>query len=119
MDALREPSRWVARHSSTERQYSVLYKMGIVRFDGTSRKAIQLVDRADNRRAMAVAHDLIQHGEAIRAKESGIGDLVVPDPNGTYRTPVQTIKPARRSTPADESTIAHLIGLILGSTPSV
>jgi hypothetical protein len=74
LNALLQPDHWVARHSSTERQYSVLYNMGIVRFDDATRKAIQLIDTSDNRRAVELAKDLLRHGEAMQVKERQVGD---------------------------------------------
>jgi hypothetical protein len=111
---------WIARHSSTERQYSVLNQLGIVQFDDdTSRKSMRLIDTADNRRAVNVALDLLRHGEAMAVKETNITNFMLPDPAGNYRSPIQTIKPARRRTPAAPKVIADLIALAGGWKPSV
>jgi hypothetical protein len=115
---LLEPGRWVSKHSSTERQYSVLQQLGVVRFEGASRKAMQLIDSADNRRAVQIAIDLIQHGEAMRAKESRM-DLTMSDPSGNYRSPIQSMRPARKKSVTPKRTIGDLIGQAMGWTPSV
>lgn len=119
LNALLEPGRWVARHSSTERQYSVLYQLGIVRFDDAAWKAMQLIDTSDNRRAVEIAKDLLRHGEAMSAKEHKIGNLALPDASGNYRTPIQSIKPARRRTPAPRKVITDVISIAMGWKPSV
>jgi hypothetical protein len=116
---LLEPDRWVARHSSTQRQYSVLQQLGVVRFDDASRKAMQLIDTADNRRAVQIAIDLIQHGEAMIAKEGKMGLLEMSDPSGNYRSPIQSMRPARKKTVASKRAIGDLIGQAMGWKPSV
>jgi hypothetical protein len=106
--------------SSTQRQYSVLYQLGIVRFDNEAKnwKAIQLIDTADNKRAVEMARDPLQHGEAVQAKEAAVV-ACGPDPTRNYRTPVQTIRPARRRTAAPPKVIAAVIGIALSYTPRV
>ena len=119
--ALLDPNRWVARHSSTPRQYSVLWKMGVVRFeDGDgNRRAMQLIDTSDNRQAVRTAIDLLSYGEAMDAKESSVGALAVPDPTGSYRAPIQTIRPARKKARLPDKVIADLIQSAMGWRPSV
>ncbi len=97
----------------------MLYQLGIVRFDDATRKAIQLIDTADNRWAVQIAMDLLRRGEAVGTKEQRFGDLALPDPTGNYRSPIQSLKPARRRTPAPWKVIADVIGLIGGWKPSV
>jgi len=115
---LLEPGKWVARHSSTARQYSVLQQLGVVRFDNANRKAMQLIDTPDNRRAVQIAIDLIEHGEAMRAKESKM-DLTMPDPTGNYRSPIQSIRPARKKSVTSKRMIGDLVSRAMGWTPSV
>jgi hypothetical protein len=112
--------RTVARHGSTHRQYSVLYQMGIVRFDTSQTfRAIQLIDTKDNCEAVNTAIDLLVHGEAIKTKESGVGSVLAPDPNGNYRSPIQTVKAARKRSPLPEQHVGMLWEKLMGHRPLV
>jgi hypothetical protein len=120
LQALLQPNRVVARHSSTKRQYSVLWKMGIVRFVGQGdRLAIQLIDTDDNVRAVKVAIDLLSFGEAMRVKEPTVWPMEAPDARGRYRNPIQAIKPARSRRELPEKTIADLIESAMSRAPVV
>jgi hypothetical protein len=117
--ALLTPDRWVARHTSTARQYSVLWQMGIVRFQGGTRKQMQLINTTDNRTAVQTAIDLLTIGEAFRYKEQSAQALF--DPKGNYRTPIQAIKPARKRRPSLQilRTMADLWETAMGFRPGV
>src|SRR5205807_275665 len=70
LERLLQPGRVVGDHSSTKRQYSVLWTLGVVRFVGAGdRVGITLIDNEDNRTAVRVAVDLLTFGEAMHAKE--------------------------------------------------
>lgn len=104
-----------APHSSTKRQYRVLYQMGIVRFVKADRLfGMQLIDDDDNREAITVAMELLAMGEAGLTKEAGAaaaGALLTP---GSYRTPIQTVARARDSHPLSAGRLENLIEIAMG-----
>ena len=116
---LRDSGQVVGRHSSTQRQYSVLRQMGIVRFvGGGERKGMQLIDTKDNKSAVDVALDLLRFGEAATTKQAradAAGATI--DAEGNYRSPIQAIRPARRRAGQVRLTFADLIESAMGRRP--
>lgn len=114
LHALLQPGRVVARHSSTTRQYSVLRQLGIVTFEGEGdRRGMRLIDSQDNREAVGIAIDLLAYGEAMASKE-GTAKLIAPDASGNYRSPIQSIRPARRRSEMPLKTLGTLIETAMG-----
>jgi len=116
---LRDSDRVVGRHSSTQRQYSVLRQMGIVRFVGSGeRKGMQLIDTDDNKAAVDIALDFLKFGEATKTKQAraDAADATI-DAAGNYRSPIQAIRPARRRAGQVRMTFADLIESAMGRRP--
>lgn len=116
---LRDSDQIVGRHSSTQRQYSVLRQMGIVHFVGTGeRKGMQLIDTNDNKAAVNIALDFLIYGEAAKSKEAkadAAGTTI--DAEGNYRSPIQAIRPARKRAGQVRMTFADLIESAMGRRP--
>jgi hypothetical protein len=110
--------RVIGPHSSARRQYAVLHRLGIVRFQGSrSMASIQLIDNADNREAVRLAIDLAAHGEAILAKEARVTPAQLLLPAGIYRSPVQAIKPARKRYVLPDLVLEELQESLMGQRP--
>ncbi len=101
--ALTIKDRWVGAHESTPRQYAALCDLGIVRLDARPfRPAIQLIDTRDNQEAIGLARDLLVHGEAMTLKAPSVKGIEA----ALYRSPIQTVRPARRRKPLPRKTIS-------------
>lgn len=115
LHALLQPERVVAWHSSTTRQYAVLNRMGIVRFTTLgSRSGIQLIDTDDNKTAVRIAIDLLDLGEAVATKEIYLPDERVLLTAGTYRSPIQAIRQARRRAAMPDEEVREIVELAMG-----
>lgn len=110
-----QDSEWEgAFHSSTRRQYGALYRLGIIRFvKSGSLHGIRLIDAADNREALQLAIELLEYGEATTTKEAGIQPEGLAAA-GTYRYPIQTVRPARRRKPLPERLIDDIFEAAMG-----
>lgn len=119
LHALLQPGRWVAKHSSTPRQYGVLKDMGIIRF-GTFGflTGMQLIDTHDNKEAVGVAIDLLTFGEAMAMKEVPVVGTAGQSPQN-YRSPIQTVRPARKRKPLPKKTVADSWETAMAFKPSV
>lgn len=109
---------WVARHPSTRRQYGVLHDLGIVRFEVTHYGSthMQLITTADNKQAVRTAIDLLTYGEAMRTKEMQVAGGGEAD---RFRTPIQTVRPARSRKALPKKTVADLWATAMSQKPLV
>lgn len=115
LHALLQPGRIVAWHSSTTRQYALLHRMGIVGFTKLgSRSGIELIDTDDNRTAIKIAIDLLELGEAATTKEIYAPDEQVLLTPGTYRSPIQGIRQARRRAQMADHEMREIVELAMG-----
>jgi hypothetical protein len=109
---------WVARHPSTPRQYGVLHELGIVRFEvakfGSTH--MQLIPTSDNKQAVNTAIDLLTYGEAMRSKEIQVAGATEGD---RFRTPIQTVRPARSRKTLPKKTVADLWATAMSQKPLV
>ncbi len=85
-------------HSSTRRQYDVLWRMRVVEYvqsQHTDRVGVRLIDTDDNKEAIGLAVDLMTYGEKMsdRGREDAARDLLAN--NGPYMAPMQTIRSRR------------------------
>jgi hypothetical protein len=91
--------------------------MGVVRFaGGADRVGIVLVDTDDNREAVRLAIDLVSHGEAMAAKVSELAHEGLTT-EGLYRTPVQSIQPAREVRRLPSRLFENLVESAMGRRP--
>jgi hypothetical protein len=115
-----EDGRPIAPHSSHARQYSALHKMGIVvmRPSGSWQR-IELLDdkHGDNRAAVRLAIELIQIGEAGASKEYHASDEASLLVDGTYRTPIQAVRPARSGPKIRPDELRNIIEAAMGRRP--
>lgn len=97
IDVFLDPDRGVLQpHSSHERQYRTLHRMGIIRFDpdpmpGGRWVTPRFIDTDDNRAALQLARDLLTHGESIGNRvsdEAARSALALGSP---YSSPMQTV----------------------------
>jgi len=127
MTTLRDPvvilarllaGNWVARHSSTPRQYGVLRDLGIVRFTrgAFGLTQMQLIDTRDNRLAVTTAIDLLKFGESIVTKSSHVADTDMPD---RFRAPIQTVSEARKRQQLPKAVVGDLWETAMGHKPLV
>lgn len=116
LHALLDPDRVVARHSSTRRQYAVLHRMGIIRFVNIQgRDGIQAISAKDNLEAIQLALDLISYGEAAETKEALAADQILVQ--GSYRSPIQSVRPARKRASLPPKLIDDLFESAMGRRP--
>lgn len=108
-----------AVHSSSTRQYAVLHNMRIVEFQGDrSFTGIRLLDTSDNRTAVQLAIDLLEQGEPTQSRTAATrlqeGGLLLP---GYYRSPIQTVRAARRRVTIPVETLREVIESAMGRRP--
>lgn len=71
INKLLDPNRgFLKPHGSHQRQYGLMHKAGLIAFDSDLRPGgkwvtPRFIDTADNREALQIAKDLLQHGEMI------------------------------------------------------
>lgn len=71
INKLLDPNRgFLAPHSSHERQYGLMHRAGLIAFDADLRPGgkwvtPRFIDTEDNREALKIARDLLQHGEMM------------------------------------------------------
>jgi len=86
----------LAPHSSSARQYDVLYRMRVVDYRMVGERAgVRLIDTDDNKEAVRLAIELLHYGQAMtdRSGEEATRDLLAQ--SGPYRAPMQTIRDRR------------------------
>lgn len=104
----------LAGHSSARRQYEVLYRMRIVRFGSSEDRAtVQFIDTDDNKAAIALARDLLEHGQQMndRVGESEATKLL--SQSGPYRAPMQTIRDRRGKVGVDASELRSVFEALM------
>ena len=106
-----------ARHTDTPRQWSMLYRLGVVRFvDDGALTGIQLVvdKHGDNVAAVKIAIDLLEHGEAADTKELHPGNTESLLVSGKYLSSIQGVRPARTRETIGDSDYKEIIETMMG-----
>lgn len=94
---LLDPNRgFLAPHSSHERQYGLMHKAGLIAFDpdlrpGGNWVTPRFIDTPDNREALQVAKDLLQHGEMIGNRVGDDTARAMLAQGATLTAPMQTL----------------------------
>ncbi len=92
---LREGS--IAPHSSSARQYRLLNRAGVIQFGndpmpGGTWVVPTLIDTEDNREALALARDLLVHGEALSARTTNQPEaLRLLESDDRFAAPLRTV----------------------------
>jgi hypothetical protein len=120
IDKLLDPTRgFLAPHSSHERQYRLMHRTGLLAFDadllpGGRWVTPRFIDTPDNREALALARDLITHGEQLAGR---MGDdqartmLALDQP---FNAPMQTVQRVRGKAAASPKEWQRIIDAALG-----
>jgi hypothetical protein len=106
-----------AVHSDTPRQWAMLHRLGVVEFvPSGSLRGIRLVQdkHGDNKAAVRVALDLLQHGEATDTKEWHAADTEAVLVEGRYLTSIQGIREARQREVLPDEDLSRIIDTLLG-----
>lgn len=105
----------LAPHSSTRRQYDVLYRMRIVHYGSLTaeRTSVRFVDTADNLEALDLAIQLALYGQPLndRAGEAEARSMLAPD--GSYLAPMQTIRDRRGKVGVPENDMVKLVEALM------
>lgn len=107
IDKLLDPNRgFLMPHSSHERQYGLLHKAGLMAFDPDLRPGgkwvtPRFIDTPDNREALQIAKDLLQHGELIGNRVGDDTARAVLAQGAMLTAPMQTIAKYRPKAAVD------------------
>lgn len=105
-------------HSSSRRQYQLMYRKGLVRFGpdpmpGGSWAVPTLVDTPDNRKALEIARDLLRMGESMSGRTAeGAQDLLSTD--WQYLGPMKTVKVAKPRLQHPNPEYERLVAAVFG-----
>ncbi|GAB3438981.1 hypothetical protein GCM10027517_11860 [Phycicoccus ginsengisoli] len=105
-------------HSSSSRQYRLMRNKGIIEFGPDKYQwgswvTPTLIDTPDNRRALKIAADLLEMGEAMSGRQAeDARDLLSTD--ARYLGPMKTVKANRPRLEHKESEYAPLIAAVMG-----
>lgn len=101
IDKLLDPNRgFLAPYSGHRRQYQLIYRAGLIAFDpdprpGGTWAVPRFIDTEDNREALALARDLLTHGEAVRHRvDDGVARGAL-EAGTAFSAPMQTLHRAR------------------------
>jgi hypothetical protein len=107
-------------HPELGRQYQVLAKMGIVRLvpSAGGMYAVRLIATEDNKRALAIAIDLVEHGELVGERQPAQSefDALLRLPRD-YRSTLWTMKHAKVSARIPEKLFTKLLIRAQGGAP--
>jgi hypothetical protein len=99
---LLDPNRgFLNPNSSHRRQYQLMRNAGLIRFapdtmPGGRWVTPTFIDTDDNREALRLARDLIQHGELVERRIDDEGARIALDTGAAYQAPLQTASRLRR-----------------------
>jgi hypothetical protein len=97
INKLLDPNRgFLMPHSSHERQYGLMHKAGLVAFHpdllpGGKWVTPRFIDTPDNRQALQIAKDLLQHGEMIGNRIGDDTARAMLAQGATLSAPIQTV----------------------------
>jgi hypothetical protein len=104
---LLDPNRgFLKPHESHERQYGLMHKAGLIAFDpdllpGGKWVTPRFIDTPDNREALQIAKDLLQHGELIGNRVGDDTARAVLARGATLTAPMQTVAKYRPKAAVD------------------
>lgn len=107
IDKLLDPNRgFLMPHSSHERQYGLLHRAGLIAFDPDLQPwgkwvTPRFLDTADNREALQIARDLLQHGELILNRVGDTTARAVLAQGTSLIAPMQTVGKYRPKAASD------------------
>lgn len=108
----------ISPHSEHKRQYQTLHRLQIVSFiPSGSWVKVRLIDTEDNKRAVALALDLLEHGERIEGR--GVNDSAreLLTAGDRYNNPFKTIRDRAGETPLDSDAWSGLLDHMRGGVP--
>ncbi len=97
INKLLDPNRgFLTPHSSHQRQYGLMHKAGLIAFDsdllpGGHWVTPRFIDTPDNREALQIARDLLQHGEMIDRRVGDDTARAMLAQGATLTAPMQTV----------------------------
>jgi hypothetical protein len=120
---LLDPNRgWLNPHGSHERQYQLMHRAGLIVFGPDTRpggnwKVPRFVDTVDNREALALARDLITHGEPLANRVDDAAARQALQAGTGYLAPLQTMARSRDKIVPSPKHWAKVFEAAMGTAP--
>ncbi|MCA9604729.1 MAG: hypothetical protein KC619_04010 [Myxococcales bacterium] len=109
-------------HSSSERQYKLMHRAGLVAYDpdpmpGGNWVVPRFISTEENKEALQIARDLLEHGESMRDRLGTEATGRILGQNGAFSAPIQTVARYRAKAPLDEKSYGKLVEAAMGYGP--